>query len=210
MLNKETKKIFDVICKKFDEMNKLRDNAITRHREIIKISSLSIRATHREDYKEAENLIKQAQEKSEKLNAGLKNYPQIYYSGFIHDCQKEFAESCITLALIRDEKIATPADIGVDYPAYLNGMCEAIGEVRRHIVDRMRKNDLKNSEELLLLMDEIYYMMISIDYPDAITMGLRRTTDIARSLIEKTRGELTLHMRQNSLEEKMHKLEKKL
>jgi len=210
MFTKDVKEVFDVISAKFDKISKLRDQALIDHREIIKIASLTIRAVHRAEFVEAEKLLDSARVKLKKLKDNLKDTPEVYYSGYVSDCQKEFAEASVTLSLIKEDKLLTPEEIGVDYPAYLNGVGEAIGELRRNIVDKIRNNKMGESEKLLAWMDELYYMLISMDYPDAVTMGLRRTADIARSLIEKTSGELAVHTRQSALEQKMQKLEEKL
>lgn len=209
-MRKDLQEIFDVISEKFDKMSNARDKAIPEHREIIKMSSLVIRAVHRDEFAEAAELLAKTREKLTKLSLSLREFPEVYHGGFLHDCQKEFAEASITLSLVEKGVLPKPNEIGVDFPAYLNGAGEAIGELRRNIVDKLRKNKTEIAEKFLEWMDEIYYVLISMDYPDAITMSLRRTADVARSLIEKTRGEIAVHVRQNSLEQKMQKLEEKL
>ncbi|MBI3910977.1 MAG: haloacid dehalogenase, partial [Armatimonadetes bacterium] len=133
------------------------------------------------------------------MGRGLADQPDLYGAGYVHDCQKEFAEATIVLALIPGAEMPTPDEVGVEYPAYLNGMGEAVGELRRHVLDEMRRGHLAHAEALLNQMDEIYYLLVTMDYPDAMTGGLRRTTDAVRGIIEKTRGELTTALRQDEL-----------
>ncbi|HEX6511035.1 MAG TPA: haloacid dehalogenase, partial [Chloroflexota bacterium] len=144
------------------------------------------------------------------IDVALSPYPEIFHAGFIHDCQKEFAEANITLALLSDRPLPSPADLKVLLPAYLNGLAEAVGEVRRHILDLVRQGALERCEPLLRRMDDIYSLLVTIDYPDAITGGLRRSTDVARNILEKTRGDLTVAIRQQDLERALRSLEGKI
>lgn len=183
----------DKATEKFDQMDKVREYAYATHRELIKISSLSIRATHRKEFNEAKELLKKADDILNVLKEKLGNFSEIYYAGFVHDAQKEVAEANITYALIKGEAAPQPEDINVDYPAYLNGLGEAVGELRRYVLDSIRHKEYNDYEKVMSMMDEIYYLLTSLDYPDAVTKGLRRTTDVTRSIIEKTRGDLTTH-----------------
>ena len=122
---------------------------------------------------------------------------------FVHDAQKEFAEASTTLALVTGKPLPEPETIGVSYAAYLNGLGEAVGELRRYLLDSLRRNDLSRCEELLAIMDDVYSVLITMDFPDGITYGLRRTSDAVRGILEKTRGDLTLVLRQKELEEKL-------
>jgi len=130
----------------------------------------------------------------------LKDHPDVYYAGFVHDAQKEHAEARQTYALIRGEPLPSPEHLGVGYAAYLNGLGEAVGELRRHGLDQMRHRDVAWSEGILETMDDIYYALVSFDYPTAISGGLKRTADVTRSLIERTRGDVTNAVRQQQLE----------
>ena len=123
--------------------------------------------------------------------------------GFVHDAQKEFAEASITLALVSGKALPSPADLRTELPAYLNGMGEAVGELRRHLLDTLRGGDVASCEEWLRAMDEMYGVLVTIDYPDAMTGGLRRTTDAVRGILEKTRGDLTLSVQQRRLEQRL-------
>jgi translin len=123
----------------------------------------------------------------------------VLYAGFYHDAEKELVEARVTYALVTGADFPSIDDLGASPQAFAKGMAEAIGELRRHILDLMRRNELKRCEELLGSMDDMYYVLVSMDYPDGITFGLRRLTDVARSIIERTRGDYTTSSIQNSL-----------
>ena len=122
----------------------------------------------------------------------INNHNDLLHAGFIHDAQKEFAEASITISIITSRPFPDPESLHVSYAAYLNGMGEAVGELRRYLLDSLRRNDFSRCEEFLSTMDEIYSVLVTVDFPDAITHGLRRTTDSVRGILEKTRGDLTL------------------
>jgi translin len=185
-----------------------REQGLTLCRKAIRLSANSIRAVHRGDGAETERLQGEARGCLEEAATAMADHPDIRYAGFYHDAAKEYAESRITHALVFGLPLPAPEEIGVEAPAYLNGMGEAIGEVRRHILDLLRRGELERSEGLMDVMDEIYYLLITMDYPDAMTGGLRRTTDVARSIIERTRGDLSTTIIQqelkNALEDGRH------
>lgn len=183
----------------FDARSGVRDETLVLSREIIRTCANTIRAAHRGELDRAREMLRGAREALEQMRGRLRDFPEIYHTGYVHDCQKEFAEASAFVALISGEELPEPEALGVDYPAYLNGLAESIGELRRHTLDVMRHGHLEHAASLLGLMDEIYYTLVTIDYPDAITGGLRRTTDAARGIIEKTRGELTTALRQEDL-----------
>lgn len=182
-----------------DARNTARDRTLVLSREIIRTSANTIRAAHRGELDRAREMLRGAREAVMQMRAALQEHPEIYSAGYVHDCQKELAEAAAFVALIGGEPLPDPDDLAVEYPAYLNGLGEAIGELRRFALDRMRVGDLPRAEALLGTMDEIYYVLVTMDYPDALTGGLRRTTDSARGIIEKTRGELTTALRQDEL-----------
>ena len=132
------------------------------------------------------------------------------HAGFVHDSQKEYAEAAITLALASGNPLPHPDELHVHYPAYLNGMAEAAGEMRRHLLDTLRRGDVERCEKVLGYMDDIYSLLITIDYPDAITGGLRRNTDMVRGVLERTRGDLTVASRQSELESRLKDLQQTL
>ncbi len=129
-----------------------------------------------------------------------RDHPEIRFAGYLQDAQKEYAEARITEAVVTGvSQLPTPEELGVEDAPFLNGMAEAIGEGRRHILDLLRHGEVDRGEAILSAMDDIYYVLVSMDYPDAITMNLRRSTDVARSLIEKTRGDLSIAIVQRQL-----------
>ena len=181
-----------------------RENILRLCREVIRHSANAIRAIHRQEKANAEQLLNSAHTFLKQLNHDVTDeHIDLLYAGFVHDAQKEFAEANITLSIVNNTLLPDPQKLGVTYPAYLNGMGEAIGELRRYILDGLRHNDLSRCEELLEAMDDIYSILVTMDYPDAITHGLRRTTDAVRGILEKTRGDLTLVLRQKELEDKL-------
>jgi translin len=194
----------------FQARHEARERGLALHRDVIRSSANSIRAAHRGEAGRARQLIAEAARLLAEIEAVLGPYPEIYYAGFVHDCQKEFAEASLTLALLQDQPLPSPSELKVQLPAYLNGLAEAVGEVRRHVLDLVRRGEVERCEPLLQRMDDIYTLLVTIDYPDAITAGLRRSTDVARGILEKTRGDLTVAMRQQDLEQALRALETQL
>ncbi|NPV60243.1 MAG: haloacid dehalogenase [Actinobacteria bacterium] len=194
----------------FDAKNAAREEVLKACRSLVQTSSYIIRSVHRGERDEALELIAQAEELSAGITHMTRDHPEVYTAGFVHDAQKEYAEARATFALINGEPLPGPEELGVEYPAYLNGLGEAVGELRRSILDLIREGHLERGDELLAYMDDIYYLLVSFDYPDAITGGLRRTTDMARAIMERTRGDLTTALRQSKLKEAIARLERKV
>ena len=179
-----------------------RERALPRCREAIRYCSRAIRCVHRHEFDQSGELLQSAcrlLDEAKKAVSGseLKN------TGFIWDAEKEFAEGSAVLALVTGHELPGPDELGVDGAAYLNGLGEAVGEVRRYLLDSLRKGDPSRGEELLSAMDDIYNILVTIDFPDAITGGLRRTTDMVRGVLERTRSDLTLMITQKKLETKL-------
>jgi len=195
------KRIAEEIRAELDEKNRVRDEALKVSRETIRLSANAIRAVHREEFDEARQLLDEARQKVIETRELLKDNLDIYYAGYVQDAQKEYAEGELTLALVRGERMPSDKDVGAECAAYLNGLGEAIGECRRHLLDLIRLGKLDRAEQLLETMDECYYALVTFDYPDAVTGGLRRTTDMVRGVLERSRGDLTVSMRQRELEE---------
>jgi len=188
----------------FSTKDAAREKVIRLCREVIRYSANAIRAVHRQNQTDAKQLLESAHNSLQQIAGAVsKEHNDLLYAGLIHDAQKEFAEASITLALVTKKAMPPPEAIGVSYAAYLNGMAEAVGELRRYLLDSLRRNDLSRCEELLATMDDIYSVLVTMDFPDAITFGLRRTTDAVRGILEKTRGDLTLVLRQKALEDKL-------
>lgn len=141
---------------------------------------------------------------------GLRSHPDVLYAGFVQDAQKEYAEASTVFALITAAGLPDPDDLGVDYVPYLSGLGEAVGELRRYILDQLRHDRLAHCEEVLAIMENIYGVLVTMDYPDAMTGGLRRTTDAVRGILEKTRGDLTVALRQAHLETELREFERRL
>ena len=180
--------------------NRDREEGLSVSREVIRLSANAIRAVHRSDYDEASRLISSASDRLQAAEHIRSDSPLIYNAGFMNDARKEFTEANITLAVISGKDIPTAEELGIDPPAYLNGMAEVIGELRRYILDGLRKDSVGRCEELMEVMDEIYGVLVTVDFPEAVTGGLRHTTDAMRGVLERTRGDLTIALRQRALE----------
>jgi translin len=191
----------------FTAKNAARDKALERSRSLTRLCANSIRATHRDERDQARALLGEAKEIVQAIRADLEQYPDLYHAGYTQDALKEFAEANVVLALVADEPLPDPDSLGVEYAAYLNGLGEAASEMRRRILDIIRHDHSSEAERLLEAMDEVYNLLVTIDYPDAITGGLRRTTDLVRGVTERTRGDLTMSLRQQSLQESLKKFE---
>ena len=183
-----------------------REKLLPLCRDAIRHSSNAIRAVHRQEFSHAAELLVNARNLLNEAEA-IGEYSETGGAGAVRDAQKEYAEASVTLALVTGEPLPQHKALGVDAAAYLNGMGEAVGEIRRYLLDAMRQGDLSRGEELLAAMDDIYSVLVTMDFPDAITGGLRRTTDMVRGVLEKTRSDLTLAIRQKELEAKLAKFQ---
>ena len=197
--------IADQIRLSFSAKDAAREKALPLCREAIRHCSNAIRAVHRQEFDQAEELLRQARNLLDEAKQAVAAYNELSNTGFIRDAQKEFAEGSITLALVTGNRLPDPGELNIDSAAYLNGLGEAVGELRRYLLDSMRRGDLSRGEELLEAMDDIYSILVTMDFPDAITSGLRRTTDMVRGVLERTRSDLTLVIRQQELEKRLGK-----
>jgi translin len=187
-----------------------RDAAVTVSRELIRYCSMAIRASHRDEWEEAERLVGEAVRVSQELISHVKPYPELYYTGYTQDAMKELCEAKITLAIAQGKDFPAPDEIGAEYAAYLNGLAEAAGELRRRALDKIRRGHNNESERLLAAMDDIYDVLVTMDFPDAITSGLRRNTDMVRGVLERTRGDITVSYREAELKTAMDDLRQRL
>ena len=194
----------------FSAKDQARERALELCRETTRLSTNAIRAVHRQEYTQAEEALSRARALLKELAKTLADHPDLFYSGYVHDATKEFVEGCATLALVQGKKLPSPEDLGVSHAAYLNGLGEAVGELRRYLLDTSRKGDLSRCEEVLATMDDIYGILVTMDFPEALTQGLRRTTDSVRGILEKTRGDLTVAFEQRGLQKQLEALEEKL
>src|SRR5579885_1281323 len=183
--------------------NAARERALPKSRSAIRFCANSIRAAHRQDFQTAAHLLAQAADLLQEMAIDLRDHQDIYFAGFVQDAQKEFAEACTFSALVQHQPLPGAEQLGIGWAAYLNGLGEAVGELRRYLLDQLRRGNIETCEVYLGYMDDIYAILISIDFPDAITAGLRRTTDSARGILEKTRGDLTIAMEQAQLQRTM-------
>lgn len=202
--------IADEIRQNFDIRTAARDNALAQARRLTRACSLAIRAVHRDDTEEMGQHLTEAHKLAETLTTDLQDHPDLFFAGYTQDALKEFVEANVTCALIQNQPLMTPEDLGVVKATYLNGLAEVVGELRRRILDILRHGYSEEAERLLGYMDEIYSVLVTMDYPDAITNGLRRQTDIARSIIEKTRGDITFSLRGEHLEQAIERLSAQL
>ncbi len=190
-----------------EAMNAAREAALPLCRGAVRSSANCIRAVHRGDTETAARLLEDARASLAEAARATEGFPQIAHAGFVHDAQKEYAEAAITLALIAGGSLPTPDSLGVRGVAYLHGIAEAIGELRRHVLDSLRAENLERCEAMLERMDEMQSLLVTIDYPDAMTSNLRRATDVTRGIIERTRGDLTLAAQQQRLANRLDALE---
>jgi translin len=187
----------------FAAEDEARERALRDCRQVIRYSGDAIRAVHRQDQDKAKQLLGSAHKLVRELSNDLAGHGRLLHSGFVHDAQKELAEGYITLALIAEERLPGPEELGVSNSAYLDGLGEAVGEMRRYILDSLRRDDFSRSEELLSMMEEIYGVLMTMDFPELLAHGLRRTTDSIRAITERTRGDLTVSLRQRALEARL-------
>ena len=202
--------IADKIRAEFTTKNAARDATLGRSRELIRLCSLAIRATHRQEFAEAEGLLAAARDAAAQMKADIVRYPDLYYTGYTQDALKELAEAYITFAIVNGRSLPTPEELGVDSAAYLNGLCEAASELRRRTLDIIRHGRTAEGERLLAAMDDVYGVLVTMDFPDAITGGLRRSTDALRAVLERTRGDLTNSLQQEKLLRELQAFERRI
>ena len=189
--------------KDLSDRDAAREKMLPLCRESIRKSSHAIRAVHRQEFELAGELLEAAHSLLKEAEQAVGAYSELGSTGVVRDARKEMAEAHVTLALVTGRPLPAPEELAVDTAAYLNGLGEAVGELRRYLLDAMRQGDLSRGEELLTVMDDIYSLLVTVDFPDAITGGLRRTTDMVRGVLERTRSDLTLAMRQKVLENRL-------
>lgn len=188
--------IINEIKKELDGKDRRREEVFASAREIRRISTRAMRAMHKENYEEARVLIQNSRAMVSKLSG-----EDMAFS-FLQEALQEYSEAVLTYAFLKKEKIPTPLELGIPSEAYVLGLADSIGELRRYILDVIRKDDFKEVEYFIDLMDEIFHEIMAFDYPSAI-IPIRRKQDVARILLEKTRGEVTLALKQTKLEKKL-------
>lgn len=204
----ELSQIIEEIRSEFTAKNQVRDATLNRSRELIRYCALSIRAIHRHEWEEAEKLLATARNAAVVMSADLANYHDMYQAGYTQDALKEVVEAHLLYAFVRNGELPSPADLHVPAAAYLNGLAEAANELRRFVLDLVRLGRCAEAEPYLSMMDDIYSHLVTMDFPDALTGGLRRSTDVLRGVLERTRGDLTVAVRQEELEAALQAFER--
>lgn len=194
----------------FGARNQARDQALVQARALTRHAAQTIRAIHRSESGLAHEHLLEARGLVEGLKRDLAAFPDLFFAGYTQDAIKEYAEASITVAVIENQPLPMPETLGIEYATYLNGLAEVTGELRRKTLDMLRQGYSPEAERLLACMDEIYALLITVDYPDAITNGLRRQTDLVRGIVERTRGDMTISLREQRLREAMQVLAARL
>ncbi len=205
---------FDIISERLrqslEARTRARDQALAQTRLLTRHAAHAIRAIHRQEYDQAGQHLDEARQLAAALRKDLAIYPDLFYAGYTQDALKEFAEASITCALIENRPLPTPEELDLEPATYLNGLAETTGELRRRCLDLLRQGYSQEVERLLACMDDIYGELVTMDFPDAITSGLRRQTDLVRGIVERTRGDLTISLREQHLEQALARLEAQL
>lgn len=191
--------IFEDIRRDLTARNSVRDLTLNRSRELIRLCAHSIRAVHRHEMAEAASLLAEARAAAAQMIASLADMPDLFYTGYTLDALKELTEAHIVYAFVARAPLPTPGELGVPSSTFLNGLSEAATEMRRFALDLIRLGRVAEAAPYLDLMDDVYSLQTAIDFPDAITGGLRRQTDVLRGTLERTRGDVTLAMRQEEM-----------
>jgi translin len=191
--------------RRFEEKTAAREKALSASRRSIRASANAIRAIHRRDFEQAEQLMADSRAALDGGKEAVADQLDVYHAGFLQDAQKEYAEARLTNAVVRDADLPSPDDLNVELAPYLNGMAETIGEARRAILDLLRRGEIAESERILAAMEDMFYVLVSMDFPDAITGNLRRSADVARGIMERTRGDLSITLVQRNLQEALER-----
>ena len=176
-----------------------RERAITESRKVIRAAANAIRALHRSEWEDAQGLVSESGRLLASITDALAQNPELLSHAVVQDAEKEYAEARITQAIFTGAEVPSFATLGIDPVPYLHGLGETVGEMRRRMLDLLRDEKLPEAEQLLDAMDEIVDQLAQIDYPDGMTNGLRRTTDVSRSLVERSRSDLTATVVQERL-----------
>ena len=202
--------IADRIREALSRKNQAREAAYPVSRHVVRNAANAIRAVHRGEFEVAQKLLTQARGLLEQIKTAVADYPDLLHAGYVDTAEKEYAEASVTMALASQSPLPDPESLGVGDSAYLNGLGEAVGEMRRHLLDALRQERIARCEEVLVSMDDIYNVLVTIDFPDALTGNLRRTTDMVRGVLERTRGDLTAAIVQSRLADKLGRIEGRL
>jgi len=193
------------VRQRLDAANAAREKGLASCRRTIQAASQSIRAVHRQQFDEAAEIAAQAESSLREAQNALAPFPTLAASGPLHDAAKEYAEARLTAALAGEQPLPAAEELGISDASWLNGLAEAASELRRHLLDRLRAGEFDRAEQLLTAMDDVYALLVTVDYPDALTGGLRRTTDALRPVLERTRGDLTTTFLQQRLQQALER-----
>ena len=185
----------------FTEKNTIRERALQYSRSIIRLSANAIRSVHRRETTKAKDLISEAANYINQTNTILQTNPDIYYAGYLAEARKEFSEANITMALLLQQPLPQPEELGVNITDYLKGLGDSVGEVRRYILDSLRRDEWQQCEDAMEIMEQIYTLLVTLDFPEGVTGGLRNTNDMVRKTLERTRGDFTVAFRLKRLED---------
>lgn len=206
----DLERISEQVRADFESRSRARDEALNRARELVRLCATAIRASHRNEWENARQSLEQADAIGQELMTMLAPYPDLFYAGYVQDGLKELVEAHTTLALAQNLSLPTPEALRVPYATYLNGLCEAASEMRRRCLDELRRGSITEAERLLEAMEEIFDMLVTFDFNDAITGGLRHRVDQLRGVLERTRGDLTNSVCQAQLAEALQRFERRL
>ncbi|MCZ0938870.1 MAG: haloacid dehalogenase [Caldilineaceae bacterium] len=202
--------IVDEITQQMEEISQLRDGTLSRSRRLIRDCAHSIRAMHRHELATAEEMLAAARRDAQAMVEPLADHPELYHVGYTQDALKELVEAHLLYAFITGGPLPAPAELAVTGATYLKGLTEAATEMRRFALDLMRQDRVEEADPYLEMMDEIYSLLVTVDFPDAVTGGLRRQTDVLRGVLERTRGDLTTAMRQEKMQAALRRVEERL
>ncbi len=202
------KAVLKEIEKELQEKEKVRENAQKDVRKATSLSKQAILLIHQNRLKEARKLAERAKQIISKLNDLSATHPSIIYGGMFSAALQEYAEANIFLTLVNESRFVTPSEINVPSVDYVLGLADVIGELRRRALDALREGNVSKGEECLQLMDEIYIELMAMDESYMLVVGLRRKCDVARKIIEVTRGDVTQEMRRSQLENYLKRFEK--
>jgi translin len=184
--------LLEPVRTELDAAHRAREAGLAACRRTIRACGRAIRAIHRLQPDDAAALTDEARLALREAQDAMKDHPAIFFAGFLHDAEKEYAEAVLCAAMVSGQPLPACAEVGVQAPAWLNGMAEAASELRRHLLDRMREGDLDRAEQLMREMEDVYDVLVTIDFPDAMVGGLRRTVDSLRAVLERTRSDVTM------------------
>ncbi|MDJ0757486.1 MAG: hypothetical protein QNJ45_28390 [Ardenticatenaceae bacterium] len=207
-LNETMEKNAELVRSRFEEIDAVREKAYKLSRDVVRLSANTIRAIHRSEWQSVDEMLAKTRAAVQDLTNSVTPFPQLFWAGYTQDCLKEYAEVEHTYAFIRQLPIQSYEELGISEAAWLNGLAEASTELRRRILDIIRHDHSGEAEQLLEIMDDVYSLLITFDFRDAITNGLRRRTDQVRAVLERTRGDVTNSLRQSKLEAALSTFEK--